>query len=464
VKALAGIKSAAISIYGFHLGMTRPEAESLLEKSSILIPVPDGANPNRIYVYDRRPDGSKGKCVLYFIWNAGSSTMDGITVFPDFRPHLKTDLKRLLSFEAVDDRSDFMKYMFGYPNRSKVTLDVSSIGIKHTTYYYDTLGISVTLRHSNDGDDVVLTLSAHDNLAAAKSLTNADVVKMVEAGLPESTIILVIQHTPAEFDFSANALIQLKNAGLSKTLIEAMLASRQHSQDQPTSATTSKPIAARRTQTGISRVIQVTGNDAMRYNLSTIEVTVGEAVEIIFTNIGTMPKQAMSHNFVVLKAGSDAGAFSLAAALAGSTDHIPAALKDQVIAHTKMLGPKESDSIILKFDQAGDYPFLCSFPAHFQVGMRGVIVVRTGSQNDSGKTADPMTSETASAEFRAFVGSARITGVFLGTPVRVIVNGRIVREGEAVDTAHGITFDCVDSEHKIITFRDRRGAVVSRRY
>ena len=41
-----------------------------------------------------------------------------------------------------------------------------------------------------------------------------------------------------------------------------------------------------------------------------------------------------------------------------------------------MLGPKQSDSIVVKFTEAGEYPFLCSFPAHYQVGMKGVITVR----------------------------------------------------------------------------------------
>lgn len=124
------------------------------------------------------------------------------------------------------------------------------------------------------------------------------------------------------------------------------------------------------------RVIKVTANDQMKFNLSTIELKVGEEVKITLTNIGTMPKQAMGHNFVVLKPATDQAAFATAAAAAATNDHIPPSMNDQIIAHTKMLGPKESDSITVKFDQAGDYPFLCSFPAHFQLGMKGTIVVK----------------------------------------------------------------------------------------
>ena len=124
------------------------------------------------------------------------------------------------------------------------------------------------------------------------------------------------------------------------------------------------------------RVIKVTANDQMKFNLTTIELKVGEEVKITLTNIGTMPKQAMGHNLVVLKSGADETAFATAAGPATATEHIPESMKDQVVAHTKMLGPKESDSITVKFDEAGQYPFLCSFPAHFQLGMKGVIVVK----------------------------------------------------------------------------------------
>lgn len=123
-------------------------------------------------------------------------------------------------------------------------------------------------------------------------------------------------------------------------------------------------------------MIEITGNDSMKYNLTSIEVAVGEEITIKLINVGTMPKQAMGHNLVVLKAGSDANAFSMAAASASATDYIPASLNDQVVDHTKMLGPKESDSITLTFSEAGEYPFICSFPAHFQVGMKGVITVK----------------------------------------------------------------------------------------
>ena len=55
---------------------------------------------------------------------------------------------------------------------------------------------------------------------------------------------------------------------------------------------------------------------------------------------------------------------------------LPEAKKSEVVAHTKMLGPKESDSITLKFSEPGVYEFICTFPGHFQLGMKGTITVQ----------------------------------------------------------------------------------------
>lgn len=54
-------------------------------------------------------------------------------------------------------------------------------------------------------------------------LTNADMIKLVRAKLPESTIILSIQSRPSAFDTSPEALISLKENGVSTKVIEAML-------------------------------------------------------------------------------------------------------------------------------------------------------------------------------------------------------------------------------------------------
>jgi hypothetical protein len=70
----------------------------------------------------------------------------------------------------------------------------------------------------------------------------------------------------------------------------------------------------------------------------------------------------------------------------------------------------------------------------------------------------------ASAEFRTFVASASIGGVFQGTPSRALINGVIVREGQVVSGALGIAFERIDADKKVIFFKDSTGAEVSKEY
>ena len=115
----------------------------------------------------------------------------------------------------------------------------------------------------------------------------------------------------------------------------------------------------------------------MRFSVASIDAKAGEELKVVLTNIGALPKEAMGHNWVLLKKGADATAFATAAMTAKDTDYIPAAMKDQVIAHTALLGPRKSDEITFKAPtEPGEYVFLCSFLGHYLNGMKGVLVVK----------------------------------------------------------------------------------------
>ena len=123
-------------------------------------------------------------------------------------------------------------------------------------------------------------------------------------------------------------------------------------------------------------VIEMTGNDRMKYNLEAFSVSAGSRVKLNFRNVGKMPKAVMGHNVVFLKAGVDSGEFATAAAAARDNEYIPVQFEDQIFAHTKLLGSGESDTIEFTApSKSGDYEFLCSFPAHLFAGMRGVMTV-----------------------------------------------------------------------------------------
>lgn len=59
--------------------------------------------------------------------------------------------------------------------------------------------------------------------ASAATMTNADVVKLLEAQMPESVILQSIASSTTKFDTSANALIALKNKGASPAVLNAVI-------------------------------------------------------------------------------------------------------------------------------------------------------------------------------------------------------------------------------------------------
>ena len=125
------------------------------------------------------------------------------------------------------------------------------------------------------------------------------------------------------------------------------------------------------------RIVDITGNDQMKYSLTTITAKPGETLTVRLKSIGTLPKVAMGHNFVLLAKGTDATAFANAAASAYQTGYIPPAMKPKVLAMTTIVGPGETAEVTFKVPAApGSYAFLCSFPGHFVAGMKGMLVVK----------------------------------------------------------------------------------------
>lgn len=125
-----------------------------------------------------------------------------------------------------------------------------------------------------------------------------------------------------------------------------------------------------------SRVIEVTGDDTMKFNVTEIDAKPGEALEVVFTNAGSVPREAMAHNFVLLKPMTDEALGAFAAAAAAKAPTFLPDDQSAVLAHTKTLGPKESDKVDFTAPAtAGEYPFICTFPGHYML-MHGKLIVK----------------------------------------------------------------------------------------
>jgi azurin len=134
---------------------------------------------------------------------------------------------------------------------------------------------------------------------------------------------------------------------------------------------------ARAQDAAAARTVEIVGGDDMKYDVTTIEAKPGEQLRIQLTAKGTMPKVAMAHNVVVLQLGTDAMAFVNAGMTSRDTDFIAPAMKDQVLAATKLAGNGETVEVTFTVpEKPGEYPFVCTFPGHFAAGMKGTLVVK----------------------------------------------------------------------------------------
>lgn len=123
----------------------------------------------------------------------------------------------------------------------------------------------------------------------------------------------------------------------------------------------------------------VEADDKMTFNVKELEVQAGQKVRITLHNVGSIPKVAMGHNFVVLNRGVALATFAPKVMPPAGTienDYLPQEARKDVLAHTKLLGPGEKDTIEFTAPGVpGELVFLCTFVGHVGT-MNGKILVK----------------------------------------------------------------------------------------
>lgn len=125
------------------------------------------------------------------------------------------------------------------------------------------------------------------------------------------------------------------------------------------------------------QVIEMDGTDRMVFTVEQITAKPGEKITVKLHVVTKLPAVAMSHNFALLKQGVDGKAFSQASARHKDNEYIDPAQEDSVIAHTKM--GSGGETVEVTFDapkNAGDYEYVCTFPGHYNSGMKGILTVK----------------------------------------------------------------------------------------
>lgn len=109
--------------------------------------------------------------------------------------------------------------------------------------------------------------------------------------------------------------------------------------------------------------------EQLLFDQTTFTVKAGEKVKLTLNNTS-----GMQHNWVLVAPGTadKVAQDSIAAGAAKGW----LALGPSVLAHTKLVDPKKSDTIEFTAPtKPGDYPFVCTFPGHAMT-MRGILKVK----------------------------------------------------------------------------------------
>lgn len=116
-----------------------------------------------------------------------------------------------------------------------------------------------------------------------------------------------------------------------------------------------------------------TQGEQLAFTQTTLTVQAGEETTLVFKN----SSKALQHNWVLVRGGDDVAKQVSEAALAAGVEQ-QAILEDNayVLAHTRLLQSGETDTLTFTAPtEPGDYTYLCTFPGHYLVGMKGTLVI-----------------------------------------------------------------------------------------
>lgn len=121
----------------------------------------------------------------------------------------------------------------------------------------------------------------------------------------------------------------------------------------------------------------IEGNDAMQYDKQTITVpSTCKTFAVTLKHVGKLPKTAMGHNWV-LSHSSDKDGVIADGMKAGAANSYEKPNDARIIAHTKLLGGGESDTVtidIAKLKKGETYAYMCTFPGHAAL-MHGTLSI-----------------------------------------------------------------------------------------
>ncbi|MDU8544426.1 MULTISPECIES: azurin [Pseudomonas syringae group] len=124
--------------------------------------------------------------------------------------------------------------------------------------------------------------------------------------------------------------------------------------------------------------VTVDSTDQMMYDTKAIEIDKScKEFTVNLTHSGSLPKNVMGHNWVLSKKSDTQAIVTDGMAVGIDKDYLKPD-DSRIIAHTKVIGAGEKDSVtfdVSKLDPAQEYQFFCTFPGHISM-MKGAVTLK----------------------------------------------------------------------------------------
>ena len=123
----------------------------------------------------------------------------------------------------------------------------------------------------------------------------------------------------------------------------------------------------------VDNTFELTGIAGLQFNKKELRAKAGQTIAITLKNTDGMP-----HNFVLVQPGAyekvGQASFKMLTDPKAFDKHYVPAMKE-VIANTTVVFPGKSSTVYIKLpNKKGRYPYMCTFPGHWQA-MKGILIV-----------------------------------------------------------------------------------------
>src|ERR1035438_49450 len=71
------------------------------------------------------------------------------------------------------------------------------------------------------------------------------------------------------------------------------------------------------------KLVTIVANDTLKFSVKEIDATPGQKIHVQLTNVGTLPKDGMGHNWILLDSESEAAPYATMALSARSSEYEP---------------------------------------------------------------------------------------------------------------------------------------------